>query len=242
MVLLDCASVAGVPQITVREDLVKFLWAYETDGLSRATDRALNGTIDAAGLSYDVYAKTAPALNQAGSNGVVIVGMHVPPFSPVNTEYPYYLRESLHPVADAKLTQAYLARNKFKTDGWSLTGTPYFKSRDTGNGHGLDNGVISEHGMDFLRLLAGVELGATRPVDLFLCGHHHDRTEYRIRWNGTDLDYFMDFYLESPSTYYSTKNDFDLATAAGTVAKGSRLSIKIDPAAPRTGSLTAEVL
>lgn len=238
LVVLDNSYDAGVPRIGGWEDLVNFLWTYETVGPSRSTDRALNGCIDAAGLNYDVYTQTLPALNEAGANGVVIVGMHVPPFSPVNAEYPYYLRESLHPVMDPKLTRAYLDRNKFKTDGWSLTGTPYFKTGEIGNGHGLDDGVISEYGMDFLRLLAGVELGATRPVDLFLCGHHHDRTEYRIRWNGTDLEYYMDFYLESPSTYYSTHNDFDARSGPDTVANGARLAIKIDSAAPRTGSVT----
>jgi hypothetical protein len=141
---------------------------------------------------------------------------------------------------DAKLTQAYLNRNHFKTDGWSLTGAPYFKTGEIGNGHGLDNGVISEHGMDFLRLLAGV--GVARPVDLFLCGHHHDRTEYRLRWNGNDLEYYMDFYMESPTTYYGTTSDFDLATPAGPVLKGSRLAIKIDPEAPKTGVIIGQVV
>jgi len=242
LVLLDNSFDAGVPRINDWEGLVGFLWDYATDSLSRSTDRALNGTINADGLSYGVYTRTSAALNEAGTNGVVIVGMHVPPFSPVNSEYPYYLRETLHPVMDAKLTQTYLDRNGFNTEGWSLTGTPYFKKGEIGDGHGLDNGVIAEYGMDFVRLLAGVELGVTRPVDLFLCGHHHDRTEYRIHWNGTEPEYYMDFYMESPSTYYSTNNDFDLETGAGTIAKGARLAIRIDPAAPRTGSLTAEVV
>jgi hypothetical protein len=52
----------------------------------------------------------------------------------------------------------------------------------------------------------------------------------------------MDFYLEEPPTYYSTINGYDVATPAGTVAKGSRLAIKIDPAAPKAGQLTAEVI
>jgi LGFP repeat/Calcineurin-like phosphoesterase len=240
LVVLDNLYDAGVPSINGWEDLVKFLLDYETNSLSTAVDRALSGTIDAAGLTPEVLAQTAPALNAAGSAGVVIVGMHVPPFSPVSSEYPYYLRESMHPSVDSKLTKAYLDRNQFKTDGWSLTGTPYFKTGEIGNGHGLDNGVISEYGMDFIRLLAGV--GATRPVDLFLCGHHHDRTEYRVHWDGSDVQYFMDFYMESPTTYYGTNNDFDLSTSAGTVAKGARLAIKIDRAAPKTGSVSGEVV
>jgi LGFP repeat-containing protein/calcineurin-like phosphoesterase family protein len=242
LVLLDNLYDAGVPKINGWEDLVKFFYDYASDSLSRATDRALNGCIDAAGLTDEVYKYSATALNEAGASGVVIVGMHVPPFSPVNGEYPYFLRETVHPVADPKLTKAYLDRNKFKTDGWSLTGAPYFKTGEIGNGHGLDNGVISEHGMDFVRLLAGVGLGVTRPVDLFLCGHHHDRTEYRIRWNGSDLEYYMDFYMESPSTYYSTNNDFDIENSSGKIAKGSRLAIRIDSSAPKTGSVTAQVV
>ncbi len=239
LVLLDNSYDAGVPQIDGWESLVKFLYEYETNGLSQAADRAVNGTIDAAGLYDDVYRATQPALDEAGPNGVVIVGMHVPPFSPVNSEFPYYLRETVHPVADPKLTQDYLSRNGIKADGWTLSGTPYFKTGEIGNGHGLDNGVISQHGMDFIRLLAGVELGVKRPVDLFLCGHHHQRMEYRMRWNGSDIQFFMDFYLEEPTTYYGTTTGFDIKIGADTIPKGSRLAIHIDPTAPATGRIAA---
>jgi hypothetical protein len=242
LVILDNSYDDGVPKISGWEDLVKFLYDYETNNLSTGMDRAVNGTIDASGLSDGVYEATKPALDQAGANGVVIVGMHVPPFSPVNSEYPYYLRETVHPVADPSLTKEYLSRNGMKTDGWTLSGTPYFKSGEIGNGCGLDNGVISEHGMDFLRLLTGVELNATRPVDLFLCGHHHQRTEYRMKWNGSDLNFFMDFYLESPANYYSTQTGTDLKVDGNTVPKGSRLAIKIQPGAPAAGTLSSTVV
>jgi hypothetical protein len=48
--------------------------------------------------------------------------------------------------------------------------------------------------------------------------------------------------MESPSTYYSTNNDFDIETSSGKIAKGSRLAIRIDSSAPKTGSVTAQVV
>jgi hypothetical protein len=241
LAILDTLYDAGVPVINGYEDLAKFFAEYELNDFSTATSRLLNNCGDIEGLSDPAYQALKPALDEAGANGVVIVGMHVPPFSPLG-DYPYYFRETVHPIADPKLTQEYISRNKVKSDGWSLTGTPYFRTGEIGNGHGLDNGVISEHGMDFLRLCTGLELGVTRPIDLLLCGHHHDRTEYRMTWNGSALNFFMDFYLEEPATYYSTINGYDVATPAGTVPKGSRLAIKIDPHAPAAGHLTAEVI
>jgi hypothetical protein len=169
----------------------------------------------------------------------LIVGMHVPPFSPVNSEFPYYLRETVHPTTDPALTQEYLSRNSFKTDGWTNNGTPYFRIGEIGNG--LDNGVISEYGMDFVRLLAGVGAEVTRPVDLFLCGHHHQRMEYRLKWNGSDVQFYMDFYMESPSTYYSTTAPKDFSDGQNTLKKGEPIAIKIDPAAPATGSFSTTI-
>ncbi len=241
LVMLDNGWDAGVPQINGWTDLVKFLYEDVTGGFSRATDRAVNGTIDASGLSHDVLLQSLPALSQAGQNGVVIVGMHVPPFSPVGSEFPYFLRETVHPTADPKLTQGYLATNHFKTDGWTNSGTPYFRVGEVGNGHGLDNGVISEYGMDFIRLLAGVGAEVTRPVDLFLCGHHHQRMEYRLRWNGSDVEFYMDFYMESPSTYYSTTAPADFSDGHNILKKGEPIAIKIDSAAPATGTFSASV-
>jgi hypothetical protein len=241
LVMLDNGWDAGVPQISGWTDLVKFLYEYETGNLSRATDCAVNGTIDASGLDHDVLLESLPALSQASQNGVVIVGMHVPPFSPVNSEFPYYLRETVHPTTDPALTQEYLSRNSFKTDGWTNNGTPYFRIGEIGNGHGLDNGVISEYGMDFVRLLAGVGAEVTRPVDLFLCGHHHQRMEYRLKWNGSDVQFYMDFYMESPSTYYSTTAPKDFSDGHNTLKKGEPIAIKIDPAAPATGSFSTTI-
>lgn len=241
LVMLDNSWDAGVPQINDWPDLVKFLYEYKTGTLSRATDCAVNGTVDAAGLSHDVFLAPLPALSAASQNGVVIVGMHVPPFSPVNSEYPYYLRETIHPSTDAEFTLDYLSRNGFKTDGWTYTGTPYFRAGEIGNGHGLDNGVISEYGMDFIRLLAGVGAEVTRPVDLFLCGHHHQRMEYRLRWNGSDVEFYMDFYMESPSTYYSTTAPVDLNDGHNTLKKGQPVAIKIVPGAPNGGTFTSVI-
>jgi hypothetical protein len=241
LVMLDNSWDAGVPKINGWTDLLKFLYETERGHLSRATDCALNGTIDADGLSHDVFLTPVPALSEVGPNGVVIVGMHVPPFSPVNSEFPYYLRETVHPTVDPTFTQEYLTRNTIKTDGWTSTGTPFFHVGEIGNGKGLDNGVISEYGMDFIRLLAGVGAAVTRPVDLFLCGHHHQRMEYRLKWDGNDVQFYMDFYLESPPTYYSTTAPADLTDGQNTLKKGEPIAVKIVPSAPVTGTFTTSI-
>lgn len=68
----------------------------------------------------------------------------------------------------------------------------------------MDSGVIAHGGEDFLKICAGV--GLPRPVDLVLCGHHHDRVEYRVKWNteSNNMEYYMDFYSENPDSYYHT--------------------------------------
>jgi hypothetical protein len=241
LVMLDNSWDAGVPKISGWGDLIKYLYEINEGHLSRAADCAVNGVIDADGLSYGVFITPVPALSDAGQNGVVIVGMHVPPFSPVKSEFPYYLRETVHPTVDPSFTQEYLSRNGINTDGWTSTGTPFFHVGEIGNGKGLDEGVISEYGMDFVRLLAGIGEGVTRPVDLFLCGHHHQRMEYRLRWNGNDVEYYMDFYTESPATYYSTTAPVDFIDGQNTLKKGEQIAIKIVPGAPATGTFTTTI-
>ena len=238
VVILDTLYDDGVPALNNVYDLVKFLVEYELGDYSTATSRLLNNCGDIKGLTQSSYEFSARPIREVGDTGVVILGMHVPPFSPLG-DYPYYFRETVHPVCDPKRTTDYLQRNKVKSDGWSLSGTPYFKTGDAGNGQGLDNGVIGNFQMDFIRLCTGVGLNAGRPIDLLLCGHHHDRTEYRLQWNGQAPAYFMDFYLEEPSTYYSTTNGYDCQADGLTIPANSRLAVKIDASAPQGCKLNA---
>jgi hypothetical protein len=240
LVVLDSLYDDGIPQISGWEDLLKFCLEYERGTLPPGTNQLINGCNDVSGLLNGACSMVANAANQACTYGVVIVGVHVPPFAPKGGEYPYYLRETLHPHVDSKLTEEYLNRNSIKSDGWTTTGTSYFRTGEAGNGHGLDNGVPAEYQMDFLRVLAGLGYNATRPVDLLLCGHHHDRTEYRIGLSGSDVEYYMDFYLEEPAEYYSTIANEDLQIPGGEkITKGSRIHVKIQPGAAVAGTLTS---
>jgi hypothetical protein len=90
----------------------------------------------------------------------------------------------------------------------------------------LKDGVTDGATEAFLKLCTGID--AARPVDLVLCGHAHDRVEYRVAWDKAahELRYFMDFYLENPRTYYSYRE----AGVAG------RIHLQIDHgAAPDEG-------
>ena len=78
-----------------------------------------------------------------------------------------------------------------------------------------------------MRLCAGE--GATGKVDLVLCGHHHDRAEFRLGWDPgrTELLYHMDFFTENPAEYYrSHKKGFD------------KVHIQVENGAPLNGPVT----
>jgi hypothetical protein len=69
-----------------------------------------------------------------------------------------------------------------------------------------------------------------------LCGHQHDRVEYRLRWDAarSELQYFMDFYTENPSVYYANVLNF----AMGESPAGERVRVRVRAGTPAQGRLT----
>ena len=82
----------------------------------------------------------------------------------------------------------------------SFEGTKYFKVGSHENL--LDASVALGETEALLKACAGIDV--TRPVDMILCGHNHDRIEYRLKWNKNkqEFRFFTDFYLENPNEYY----------------------------------------
>ena len=187
------------------------------------------GGPDSVGFVPDELGLLRNAIAEAGTDGIVIVGMHCPAISPKGSEYAYFHRETIHPTTDPALTDAYLERNEID-DGstWTKTGTPYFKVG--GITDGMDSGVIAHGGEELLQICAGLDL--PRPVDLVLWGHHHDRVEYRIKWNDTarTMEYYTDFYSENPRSYYHTINGFDIL-GARPLPKNAVLQVRVDQGA-----------
>lgn len=199
-------------------------WEGQIGGGLPATRKLLSGIgPDSVGFSPEELGMLRNAIVEAGEDGIVIVGMHCPVISP-RGEYAYYHRETIHPTADPALTDAYIKRSKM-SDGvsWKKTGTPFFKDGKILDG--MDAGVIAHGGEDFLKICAGI--GLARPVDLVLCGHHHDRVEYRVKWNNQTniMEYYMDFYSENPSSYYHTISSNG---AGGTIELPDKSPIKIE--------------
>jgi hypothetical protein len=96
-----------------------------------------------------------------------------------------------------------IARDALDHDRWMETGNAHFMREDTDEL--LDAGVTRGRNRQFLEVCAG--RGVARKMDMILCGHDHDRVEYRFEWNGRDqeLRFYHDFYLETPPVYYRTK-------------------------------------
>ncbi|MCA6117322.1 metallophosphoesterase [Bradyrhizobium sp. WSM 1738] len=170
-----------------------------------ATQKLLNGGgPDSVGLTPAELGIVRNAIVEAGIDGLVIVGMHCPPFHPRFGEYPYYQRETLRPTADPALTEEYVRRRGIPGAAWPRTGTAYFMAGDLRDG--MDDGYIANGAQELIDICTGRNV--PRPVDLVLYGHHHERVEHRVRWNaGTgSVEFYNDFYTENPSTYYHTTN------------------------------------
>lgn len=77
---------------------------------------------------------------------------------------------------------------------WSFKKTRHFKSGSVDDL--LDFGIARDHSAGVLALLNG------KSIDVVLCGHVHERAEFRVR----DGKFFMDFYTENPNEF---KTSFD---------------------------------
>ncbi len=202
LVVIDTGGDAGIPKLDDTGDIASFFYNYLAGDLPGDTTEVLNGGApNSLGFKPDDINLVRQAVNEAGQSGLVILGIHLPPLAPKQA-YQYYLRETEHPTTDPNLTKNYVNQNGLAKDGWSYSGTPYFKTGDIVKS--FDFGIPTTNTLDFLKACAGV--GLARPIDLLLCGHHHDRVEYRVRWDAGagQMQYFMDFYTENPPNYFAS--------------------------------------
>ncbi len=169
--------------------------------------RAQDGGPNLVGFNSKDIDKVKTSLSEAGQSGLVIVGMHAPPLNIEGSELAHYFRETEHPTIDRDEVDAFLSRHGASgaSSDWPRNGTPHFKTGTVDNL--LDDGIAKGEINAFLQACAGVNV--SRPVDLVLCGHNHDRVEYRLKpqGSGPGLFYSTDFYLGNPSTYYPSKKE-----------------------------------
>ncbi|MGH2967700.1 MAG: hypothetical protein ACRDK0_01350 [Solirubrobacteraceae bacterium] len=207
VVMTDTGPDIGAPRDADWDTQALLIWKKLTDGFTE-DERAANSGSPNSATAAGGLGLLRDALASAG-DGLVIVGMHAPAFSPPGGEYPYFLRETQHPWADSAEIPGYMRRfgQPPTGQGWVPTGTPHFKAGPVAEG--LDHGVARQDADELVRLAAGE--GAPRPVDLILCGHQHDRVEFRFRLDpgSQELEYFMDFYTENPERFYWTINNTD---------------------------------
>lgn len=231
LVMLDTKFDDGVPGDANAALLINYLAEDKLGGdnygmtVPQATRNLMNGSVASVGLSEAELGILKNAVFEAGSDGVVIVGMHCPVLSHAGHDYAYFMRETLHPAADPALTDDFVRRHKLNGASWFRNGTPYFKVGDTSDG--LDADTIANGDKEFLEICAGV--GQSRPVDLVLYGHVHNRVEYSARWNpsASRMEYYMDFYTETPPVYYHSVNGHRIEQPA-VLEEGAPLMIRVD--------------
>ena len=146
------------------------------------------------------------ALAEAGSTGVVIVGIHAPLLDMEN--YPHYLRETEHDIADQnEVRRGFPSFSHFQppgyqppgSDNWPEIGTSYFKFGVIEEP--LTRGVSKGLNQAFLEMCAGVN--SPRKVDLVISGHGHRNVEFRVGYEpGKKLLFYHDYYTENPTRYY----------------------------------------
>jgi hypothetical protein len=219
VVMIDTGADLGVPSDADTGTLLTVIWRNTVGSLSESEQQVRSGAPNQGGTGGGIDLLRSALADAA--DGLVIVGMHAPPFSPPGSEYPYYIRETQHPVADPRDVPEYLRRRKADSSGWIASGTPHFKVGIVSKG--LDYGIAMGRCDEFAEVLAGAN---NRPADLVLCGHQHDRTDFRLRWDPgrREVQYFFDFYTENPTEYYFTINNF--ATEHFAVGQPVRVQVR----------------
>jgi hypothetical protein len=134
-------------------DMLTMFWKSVTDSFTEDERQARTGAPNQGGVGVGGGFDLVPAAIAAPGDGLVIIGMHAPPFSPPGGECPYYLRETQHPVADARQVPELLRRRKGESRGWIDTGTPHFKAGAVSDG--LDYGTARSRGEEFVKMIAG---------------------------------------------------------------------------------------
>lgn len=202
-------------------------------GFGSADENAFaSGSPNSSGVSGTGLGLMQRALREAGSNGLVFVGMHAPPFNMASSKYPPFMRETERPTVDWKQTLSFLQivagsvlnalkpgpggswlpptleekkqRAEAQLRDWPLTGTLCFKKGNVSlGGKGIARGLVE----DFVKAVTGQ--GTPRSADLVLFGHIHRHVDYRLTKNGTEsgVRFHLDFYTENPDAYYPTYLD-----------------------------------
>jgi hypothetical protein len=206
IVMLDSAEDIGI--IDTSWDGFLHFMGWDSDDAQRFSEASPN----CKGIQQKHIQLVKQALAEAGSNGIVIVGIHAPLMDQGN--YPYYLRETDRLTANENVMKRgfpYFSpffsfidgyNGNGKKEGWPMTGTSYFKFG--GVDFTLANGVSKGLNQEFLEICAGV--GLSRKVDLVLSGHGHHNVEFRLEFEpNKKILFFHDFYTENPLRYYAMK-------------------------------------
>jgi len=233
IVMLDTGPNADV--ITgIGDAIEEFLGASNQDETT-----FVKGTPNTAGRDLTVF---RDALRDTPADGILVVGMHAPPLNVWRNEYPHYFRETERAGYDEKklndLIGGFLSRHSLSPlvvhDTWRRDTSTEFKRGSIGDL--LDFGIATWGGADFLDLCANPK------VDLVLCGHVHEKVEFRIRRDPNGgFRYFTDFYTENPAEH---RESFDWRKAfigqgpSFTIEGDTRpLFIGVDPEAPVDGPI-----
>jgi hypothetical protein len=243
LVMLDTRGDAGLTDSLVETIAAKLGYGPES------RRHLVGGNPDSEGVDEDGIKYLQTALNEAGEEGIVLVGIHAPPLNPAESEYPNYFRETAHPTADPVNVTGYLHRVDHErvvsrtsagdlprpdalelSPGWPRSGTPYFHRGEIEDLLDFGTGVGQQE--ELARLIAGAN---GRGATLVLCGHVHRRIDYRLAWDADAgvLDAYTDHYLENPSAYYPTK----LAGPEWWKGAYERVLVRVEEGAPIQGEL-----
>ncbi len=225
LVMLDTKWDLGIP-----DGFWDALGTWLAGGESREDMmQAKTGSPNSKGLETDDLGLVKTAIEEAGSQGLVIIGMHAPPFNSVGAAtHSHYFRETEHPTANPAEITEFLLRHitpvnlehttetmlqiQAMVKEWPPNGTAYFKRGSIEML--MDHGIAKEGAENFMKLCLGI--GISRKADVVFYGHSHDRAEFRLGWDtgANQFLYYTDFYTENPPVYYrSRKSGFNQPVA-----------------------------
>lgn len=166
----------------------------------RETEHATANIKDIVGFLIHAKPIEFGATGQFNSTSVVVVGKKI---KSINFKACTNIAESGHP-------------------GWMNSAGKRFFMHGTVDDL-LDEDVSKGRANDFLKMCSGAAVPghqAGRAADLVLCGHGHSAVEYRVKWTGSELQFFTDFYTENPPFYYATRKvGFDPNALVGVQVK-----------------------
>ncbi|MEP6832555.1 MAG: metallophosphoesterase [Gemmatimonas sp.] len=189
---------------------------------SESSENFLAVSPDSVGINNDELGLVRAAIDSAGANGIVLVGMHAPPINPSGNMMLAHFRETMHPAAAPEFVTAFLlARDTSSVmrvqnntlvprsdalttkSSWPRNGTPHFHAGTVEDL--MDYGIAVGLQEELMKLFSGAD--GRRPATLVVCGHGHYRFDYRSKWNARlrQLEIFTDHYLENPTSYYPVK-------------------------------------